>query len=216
MNTNLSRMNPNLSRIGGVMMIMTIAISMMASLLLLSSSSSSSGSAFTTTTTSTRTTTSSSLIVSRRRRQRSYSCCYSTTADKETATTTTTKKNIDDLNDDEELKQRQRSITAKETWSTIALEPTNNMKRTINLLQGHDSNTQNENNSDDSNEIKVYNPKLYNEFITSIKGTYYINGLSSCQIGERLIHPFEAHGYCKSFVFNGKGSLDITLSLIHI
>jgi carotenoid cleavage dioxygenase-like enzyme len=212
MNTNLSRMNPNLSRIGGVMMIMTIAISMMASLLLLSSSSSSSSvSAFTTTTTSTRTTTSSSLIVSRRRLQRSYSRCYSTTVDKETATTTTTKKNIDDLNDDEELKQRQRSITAKETWSTIALEPTNNMKRTINLLQGLDS--QNENvNSDES--IKVYNQKLYNEFITSIKGTYYINGLSSCQIGERLIHPFEAHGYCKSFVFNGKGSLDITCSII--
>ncbi|OEU11318.1 putative beta-carotene 15,15'-monooxygenase [Fragilariopsis cylindrus CCMP1102] len=120
----------------------------------------------------------------------------------ETATTTT-KKKIDDLyDDDEDEKQRQRSITAKETWSTIALEPTNNMKRTINLLE----NT--------NNEIKVYNQKLYNEFITSIKGTYYINGLSSCQIGERLIHPFEAHGYCKSFVFNGKGQLDITCSII--
>jgi carotenoid cleavage dioxygenase-like enzyme len=204
---------------------MIIAISMMA---VLSSSSSSlpmpmsmmlmSVSAFTTT--STRTTTTSSLIVSRRRRQRRNSRCYSTTADKEiTTTTTTTKKKIDDFNDDDNEKQqqkqqqRQRSITAKETWSTIALEPTKNMKRTINLHQalGLDGN---ESNSDSQNEIKVYNQKLYNEFITSIKGTYYINGLSSCQIGDRLIHPFEAHGYCKSFVFNGQGSLDITCSII--
>ena len=207
MNTNLSRMNPNLSRIGGVTMIMRIAISMMALL-------SVSVSAFTTTTSTRTTSSSSSLVVSRRRRQRSNSRCYSTTADKETATTTTTtKKKINNLdhgnNKVEKQRQRQqRSITAKETWSTIALEPTNNMKRTINLLQGLDS--QNNENVDSDSEIKVYNQKLYNEFITSIKGTYYINGLSSCQIGDRLIHPFEAHGYCKSFVFNGKGQLDIT------
>jgi carotenoid cleavage dioxygenase-like enzyme len=38
-------------------------------------------------------------------------------------------------------------------------------------------------------------------------GTYYVNGLASCQISgpdrQRLVHPFEAHGFCKSFRWDG-------------
>merc|ERR1712238_148121 len=93
--------------------------------------------------------------------------------------------------------------------STIALQPTHNIKQTINLLREN-----NENEEETGNTVKVYNKELFQEFCTTIKGTYYINGLSSCEIGDRLIHPFEAHGYCKSFVFDGAGTMDMTCRIV--
>uniref|UniRef100_A0A7S3NHN6 Dioxygenase n=1 Tax=Aureoumbra lagunensis TaxID=44058 RepID=A0A7S3NHN6_9STRA len=40
-----------------------------------------------------------------------------------------------------------------------------------------------------------------------LRGTWYVNGLSSCQIGNRLVHPFEAHGFIKAFRFDGEGKV---------
>jgi len=59
----------------------------------------------------------------------------------------------------------------------------------------------------------IYNNRLFDEF-TAVKGTYFINGLSSCRIGKRLVHPFEAHGYCKSLVFDGKGQIHLTSRIV--
>jgi carotenoid cleavage dioxygenase-like enzyme len=33
--------------------------------------------------------------------------------------------------------------------------------------------------------------------LKGLVGTYYVNGLASCRIGKRLIHPFESHGFLK-------------------
>uniref|UniRef100_A0A7S4ER81 Carotenoid oxygenase n=1 Tax=Pseudo-nitzschia australis TaxID=44445 RepID=A0A7S4ER81_9STRA len=92
----------------------------------------------------------------------------------------------------------ERAQKAKETWSTTALQPTPNTHQIISL-------------SDD--DVVVHNSKLFDEF-KSVKGTYYINGLANCQIGSRLIHPFEAHGYCKSLVFDGNGDITYTSKII--
>jgi len=91
-----------------------------------------------------------------------------------------------------------RASKAKQTWSRVALQPTVNKKKDILL--------------DDKSTI-VYNQNLFDDF-TSIKGTYYMNGLSSCQIGDRLCHPFEAHGYCKSLVFDGEGRMSYTSRIV--
>jgi carotenoid cleavage dioxygenase-like enzyme len=91
----------------------------------------------------------------------------------------------------------ERAVKAKETWSTIALQPTENQVTELCL--------------DDIST--VYDQALFDEF-KAIKGSYFINGLASCQLGDRLIHPFEAHGYCKSLVFDGQGQLRFTSRLV--
>mmetsp|Transcript_3116 Transcript_3116/g.7658 ORF Transcript_3116/g.7658 Transcript_3116/m.7658 type:complete len:603 (-) Transcript_3116:6-1814(-) len=44
------------------------------------------------------------------------------------------------------------------------------------------------------------------EELAKLSGTYYANGLASCQVGEELVHPFEAWGFAKALSFNGDGS----------
>ncbi|CAK9115066.1 unnamed protein product, partial [Durusdinium trenchii] len=43
--------------------------------------------------------------------------------------------------------------------------------------------------------------------LQALRGTYYLNGLASCDQGGRLVHPFEAHGFLRSFQFHGDGSI---------
>jgi carotenoid cleavage dioxygenase-like enzyme len=38
-----------------------------------------------------------------------------------------------------------------------------------------------------------------------LRGTYYCNGLASCRVGDKLVHPFEAHGYGKALSLDGDG-----------
>jgi len=59
----------------------------------------------------------------------------------------------------------------------------------------------------------VHNPQLFDEFC-DVKGTYFVNGLASCRIGDRLVHPFEAHGHCKSLVFDGTGKMHFTTNIV--
>lgn len=40
----------------------------------------------------------------------------------------------------------------------------------------------------------------------ALKGTYYVNGLASCMVGDELVHPFESHGYAKALSLNGDGT----------
>lgn len=94
----------------------------------------------------------------------------------------------------------ERSRKAKNVWSTVALQPTLNVKRKTIEMKGHSA--------------TITNQKLWDEFC-AIKGTYFINGLASCQIGERLIHPFEAHGLIKSLVFDGQGRIEYTSNIIN-
>jgi all-trans-8'-apo-beta-carotenal 15,15'-oxygenase len=93
-----------------------------------------------------------------------------------------------------------RSTKAKRTWSKVALKSTSNVYRKEIQL--------------DAGSTSIYNQRLWEEFC-SIKGTYYINGLASCRIGDRLIHPFEAHGYCKSFIFDGNGRIHYTSNIVN-
>ncbi|EED90585.1 predicted protein [Thalassiosira pseudonana CCMP1335] len=94
---------------------------------------------------------------------------------------------------------QERSQKAIDTWSTVALHPTSNVRRKEISLSGEST--------------TVYNQRLFDEF-TSIKGTYFMNGLASCKIGNRLIHPFEAHGHCKSLVFDGQGKMYYTSNIV--
>jgi carotenoid cleavage dioxygenase-like enzyme len=93
--------------------------------------------------------------------------------------------------------KEQRAIKAKKTWQTIALQPTKNIIESISMAEAS----------------TIHNPDLFQNFM-STKGTYYLNGLASCQVGDRIMHPFEAHGHCKSMVFDGQGSLHLTSHLI--
>ena len=95
-----------------------------------------------------------------------------------------------------------RAQKAKETWSTIALQPTTNIKSKCIPLNGGGEDT------------TIHNHQLFSQFCKEVQGTYYINGLSSCCIGDRLIHPFEAHGHCKSLVFDGSGNMHYTSNII--
>ena len=47
-----------------------------------------------------------------------------------------------------------------------------------------------------------------------LSGTWYVNGLASCQVGDRLVHPFEAHGFVKAFAFDGKGGATLTTRFV--
>jgi len=41
-----------------------------------------------------------------------------------------------------------------------------------------------------------------------LRGTYFVNGFGSCRIvKERLVHPFESHGFFKAITFNTDGSI---------
>ena len=120
-------------------------------------------------------------------------------------TPTATTAKISEANTVDANEILRRASKAKETWSTIALEPTENRNRhEIDLLD----------NGSSSKVTILRDPSLLEEFATTVRGTYFINGLSSCQIGDRLVHPFEAHGYCKSFVFGGDGSLEVTSRVV--
>jgi carotenoid cleavage dioxygenase-like enzyme len=84
-------------------------------------------------------------------------------------------------------------------WTTAALQAIENRNDTISLLNA--DNTQ------------VCNQNLFNQFL-KIQGTYFMNGFSSCQIGDHLIHPFEAHSDCKSLMFDGKGQIYYTYHIV--
>lgn len=46
------------------------------------------------------------------------------------------------------------------------------------------------------------------EIPDGLRGTYYVNGFGSCRIGkERLVHPFESHGFFKAITFEEDGSI---------
>eukprot|EP00957_Ditylum_brightwellii_P200377 15276182-Ditylum_brightwellii.AAC.1 len=92
-----------------------------------------------------------------------------------------------------------RALKAKQVWTTTALQTVENRNDIISLQ-----------NADNT---RVYNQNLFDQFL-KVQGTYFMNGLSSCQIGDRLIHPFEAHGNCKSLVFDGEGQLHYTSRII--
>lgn len=94
----------------------------------------------------------------------------------------------------------ERSRIAKEIWTTVALQPTSNIHKKEIQLNGEST--------------TVYNQKLWDEFC-ALKGTYYINGLSSCEVGDRLVHPFEAHGFVKSLVFNGQGKMFYNSNIVN-
>ena len=93
---------------------------------------------------------------------------------------------------------QERALKANQAWSTIALQPTSNTRKNIKL---------------DSETTTIYSQNIFDQFL-AVKGTYFMNWLSTCQIGDRLIHPFEAHGYCKSIVFDGQGSMEYTSCII--
>lgn len=96
--------------------------------------------------------------------------------------------------------KEERASKAKRTWSTVALQKNPRQEvRSISLLE---------------DATGVTDKKAWRDFCTTIRGTYFINGLASCQLGDRILHPFEAHGLCKSLAFDGEGSLTFTVKLI--
>ena len=102
---------------------------------------------------------------------------------------------INTRSSDKEVKERARK--AKQTWSTVALQDTEDKSA---ILPVDDITT-------------IYNQRLFDDFMAT-KGTYYVNGLGNCQIGDRLCHPFEAHGFVKSLSFDGKGNLVYTSRIV--
>jgi len=97
-----------------------------------------------------------------------------------------TKKEYDTLATQEEPKR---------TWETVALADARETVETFELS------ARNINTISESASSKE---KL--DALSSLRGTYYINGLASCLIGKVLISPFEAHGFIKSITFHGNGS----------
>ncbi|CAE8584820.1 unnamed protein product, partial [Polarella glacialis] len=53
------------------------------------------------------------------------------------------------------------------------------------------------------------------ELLSSLRGTYYLNGLASVKVGSRLVHPFEAHGFLRSIEFHGDGMATYRASYVH-
>ena len=100
-----------------------------------------------------------------------------------------------------EAARAERSRIAKQTWSTIALSETPNISKTMDLTLP---------SADNAN---VYDMESFKDFL-QLKGTYFMNGLASCEIGDRLIHPFEAHGYVKSLSFDGEGKLHYKAKIV--
>lgn len=101
------------------------------------------------------------------------------------------------------LKRDERAAKAKDVWKTVAFAPTPRRDEIISLDNSNDS-------------VTVLNEGLFEDFKNKIKGTFFINGLSSCQIGRytRQINPMESHGYVKSLAFDGKGSLHLKASIV--
>jgi all-trans-8'-apo-beta-carotenal 15,15'-oxygenase len=92
-----------------------------------------------------------------------------------------------------------RAAKAKETWNRVAWAQAETRDEVISL--------------EDSNTVTVFDQRLFDEFKT-IRGTFFINGLSSSRIGPGMIHPMESHGYVKSLAFNGQGSLHLKASVV--
>lgn len=86
----------------------------------------------------------------------------------------------------------ERAAIAKATWQTIGLVETPHSKEDEILFN-------------DNTRVTVYNERLFKEFAT-MKGSYFINGLSSWKVGGQPIHPVESHGYVKSLTFDGSGN----------
>lgn len=97
-----------------------------------------------------------------------------------------------------DIKAQERARKAKETWNTIAFAPTEKLDEIISL--GGDS-------------VTVFDQKRFEDF-KKIRGTFFINGLSSGRIGPGLIHPMESHGFVKSLAFDGQGSLHFKASIV--
>lgn len=104
---------------------------------------------------------------------------------------------------DDELKvsQKKRAEIARKTWETVAFANTpNNIDDKVRF--------------DDKSRVTIYDQDLFDEF-RLLKGTYFVNGLSSCRIGDRVIHPFEAHGFVKCLVMDGTGeSIHLKSSIV--
>jgi hypothetical protein len=47
-----------------------------------------------------------------------------------------------------------------------------------------------------------------------LRGTYYVNGLASCEIGDRLVHPLESHGFLKALSFQEDGTIHLKAKYI--
>uniref|UniRef100_A0A7S1Y854 Carotenoid oxygenase n=1 Tax=Grammatophora oceanica TaxID=210454 RepID=A0A7S1Y854_9STRA len=110
------------------------------------------------------------------------SSLFSTTSSSSTETTKTKPPTV--------TSPAERAARAADTWTTVALQPTQSVRESIDLLK----------------DAKISNEEAFKRFCR-VKGTYYINGLASCKIGDRIMHPFEAHGHVKSFAFDGDGRL---------
>lgn len=83
----------------------------------------------------------------------------------------------------------------KNTWKKVALtEPTE-------VVESWDFQSKNLQSTDG---VKDSMERL-NAF-AKLQGTYYINGLGSCAVGSRLVHPFEAHGFMKSLELHGNAT----------
>lgn len=96
--------------------------------------------------------------------------------------------------------EEKRAARAKETWNTVAWAPATNRDEVIQLV--------------DSDAVTVFDETLFDEFCYKIRGTFFINGLSSSRIGPGMIHPMEAHGYIKSLAFDGQGTLHLKASIV--
>jgi all-trans-8'-apo-beta-carotenal 15,15'-oxygenase len=104
------------------------------------------------------------------------------------------------IDNDKEFEARERAKKAKDSWHKIAFAPTERRDEVISLLT-------------DSKSVRIFDPDLFEDF-TRIRGTFFINGLSSARIGPGLVHPMESHGYVKSLAFDGKGSLHLKASVV--
>lgn len=108
------------------------------------------------------------------------------------AATTTTTSALEQFSSPEK-----RASIAKVTFQTMVFADTSNRQVTLDL-----------------NEASVvHNVEQFEEFKT-IVGTFFINGLSSCRIGNRVVHPFEAHGFVRSLGFDGKGKLHFKTAIV--
>mmetsp|Transcript_19972 Transcript_19972/g.25163 ORF Transcript_19972/g.25163 Transcript_19972/m.25163 type:complete len:600 (+) Transcript_19972:35-1834(+) len=93
---------------------------------------------------------------------------------------------------DEELLNREEqdllNLEPRNTWQTIALSEPEEETFPFNLKD-----------CDILGGEKIGN-------LEKLEGKYFINGLASCAVGERVVHPFEAHGFIKSIEFHGNGT----------
>ena len=81
------------------------------------------------------------------------------------------------------------------TWKKVSLSQPVEQSKILEILEHCQKATKTD-----------YQRSLF-EDLAKLKGCYVINGLASCAVGSRLVHPFEAHGFIKAITFNGNGTI---------